>query len=211
MKVALVTESEADDELLRIILQACLGTETQLHDSRLRVRGWPGIRNLIPTFLKHLHYLTDVNACAILADADLSPLYPPPHDQSHPNCRMCDIDVQICETQRHLRPRNFSSPLRIAVCLAIPAIEAWLLNIEMPEINEAWWQQSCQSKPDSAMHQRKLHLKRQLYGTDQPSNRAQITFIREHERAIIRELPRLTAAFSWGLKPFVDTVVQWSA
>ena len=163
----------------------------------------------LPSILKHLYYHTEVDALAVQVDADCSPLYPPPHDGSHDQCRLCQITAKINEARNHVGTHPSGFPLHVAVALAIPAIEAWLLNLGDASISEAWWQQCLQGEPRSAFAQRKRELKRRLYGTDRPSLSLMKQHISQHRRLDSQQLSRLESNFPLGLKPFLETVRAW--
>ena len=80
MKVAILSESPADETSLRILVDAVLRKATKpLETAPLRVAGWSGLPGVIPKVLMHLHYHTDVQGLVVVADSDDSP----PHDESH--------------------------------------------------------------------------------------------------------------------------------
>ncbi|MGH9840918.1 MAG: hypothetical protein ACREEM_19255 [Blastocatellia bacterium] len=74
MKVAVFSESPADDAAVRILVDAILGHQTEVIDlPRLRVRGWPSLRNSLRAILIELHYQTDTDGIVVVADSDDSP------------------------------------------------------------------------------------------------------------------------------------------
>ena len=70
--------------------------------------------------------------------------------------------------QRQVRPRTSLPPLKIALGLAVPAIEAWLLCDVDSHVTEAAWMNGLKDSP-GRMPYTKGSLKRQLYGTSHPS------------------------------------------
>src|SRR5258706_9767911 len=117
MKVAILSESPADEASLRILVDAVLRKTTKPPETAsLRVAGWSGLPGVIPKVLMHLHYHTDVQGLVIVADSDDSP----PHDESHQkqpstDCRYCRIQEAIAETQRKLKPIQGRAGLNVAV------------------------------------------------------------------------------------------------
>ena len=128
MKVAILSESPADEAAIRILVNAVLGEETQ-HPPRLslRARGWPAVVTLLPSVLKHLHYHTDADALVVVADADDSLLHTPEHEEPGamaPSCRWCIVRHTIGQVSETLTPVSGRAPIRTAVGIAVPAIEA---------------------------------------------------------------------------------------
>lgn len=95
MKVAILSESEADRAAVHIFVDALLGQATELFDRPYRARGWPVVPLQIPRVVQELHFnATDVDALAIIADSDMDL----PHLLEHgnpgppePECRYCRI------------------------------------------------------------------------------------------------------------------------
>lgn len=168
MKVAFFAESPADQAALAILTEAILGgpTETVLH-AGLRHRGWPTVRSVLPAVLKELHYHTDAAGLVVVIDSNGSP----PHSLGHesegrqmPQCRLCQLQGIAREALSKVTPRSGQPALRVAIGLAVPTIEAWLLCGVDPHVTEAAWINGLKEKPGN-MPYTKGGLKQQLYGT----------------------------------------------
>ena len=74
MKVAILSESSADDAALRILVDGVLGVRTEEIDlsGTLRSRGWPAVRTVLPVVLKYLQYRTDADGLVVVADSNHS-------------------------------------------------------------------------------------------------------------------------------------------
>jgi hypothetical protein len=129
MKVALLSESEVDEAFIEIIISAILGEEIEKVEYPLRFRGWHGVLQLIPSVIKSLYYQTNVEAFAVVVDSDETAI----HNQSHSisatntdisNCRLCQIKKVIEQTQNSLALIPNRPKIKVAVGLAVPAIEA---------------------------------------------------------------------------------------
>jgi hypothetical protein len=170
MKVAYFAESPADQAALTILTEAILGRQTEpvIH-AGLRHRGWPTVRTVLRSVLLELHYHTDAEGFVLIVDANGSPPHLPAHDQPNardPKCRLCQLRRIVQEVQQQVRPRQHQATLKIALGLAVPAIEAWLLCGVDPHVTEAAW---INGLKEGRMPYTKGSLKNQLYGTSHPS------------------------------------------
>jgi hypothetical protein len=153
MKVALLSESPADEAALRVLVAAVLGQRPQYVGPGYRARGWPNV----------VH--TDVH------DA---PGY------FHPHCRMCQLRAVYRQTTRRLPPVNGRERVLRAVGVAVPAMEAWYLCGRDETVSEAAW---IAGQKSGRMPYTRLQLKRRVYGTDRPSLGLQTACaVREAER-----------------------------
>lgn len=67
MRVAVLSESPADEAAIRILVDGIIGRPTQLAAMPpIRARGVSGVFNILPAILKHLHYRTDADALIIV-------------------------------------------------------------------------------------------------------------------------------------------------
>src|SRR4051812_24290344 len=105
MKVAVLSESSADEAAIRILVNGILGGQTQeVPPLSYRSRGWPSVIRVLPAVLKYLHYRTDADAVVVIADSDDSPIHQSAHDQAggeDAQCRLCQLrEVVYLETRR---------------------------------------------------------------------------------------------------------------
>ena len=132
-----------------------------------RTRGWQGVLNAAGLTLRYLHYRTDAEALVVTLDADESPIHRHIGQGSGPcdvKCRLCQLRSIIEMTQCGLKPRQ-GGPIRVALGIAIPALEAWCLCGTDPHITEAAW---AQALPSRRFPYTKNELKLRLYGTVKP-------------------------------------------
>lgn len=169
MKLAILSESPADEAALRVLVGFVLGEPLQLVTPSLRARGWPSVEQVLPPILRHLHFNTDAHGLVVVVDSDDSPVHTEAHEAPgfhHPFCRMCRLRSAFRRTMKNLPPAHGrKAPLR-AVGIAVPAIEAWLLCGRDAEVNEATWTrgQEIGQPPYS-----RAELKQRVYGTSRPS------------------------------------------
>ena len=163
MKVAILSESPADEAAVRILVDALRGAPTDTVTLTVRTRGWPAVLNTLPAVLRHLHYRTGADAIVVVADSDDSPLHEPAHETSAPmpRCRLCQLRGMIDTELPRLRPIPGRSPLKTAVGLAVPAIEAWLLaGLDVHSTEPAWARQQQAGKRPYV----RTELKERVYG-----------------------------------------------
>ncbi len=169
MKVALLSESPADEAVLRELVAAVLGAPPQFGATGLRARGWPNVVQVLPAVIRHLHFNTDTEALVVTADSDDSVVHAAAHDAPghfHPQCRLCQLRAVFRQTVRKLPPARGRERVLRGVGVAVPALEAWLLSGRDARVSEAAWVagQAAGRAPYS-----RAELKWRVYGTDRPS------------------------------------------
>lgn len=169
MKVALLSESPADEVALRVLVAAVLGAPPEFVAPGLRARGWPNVAQVLPAVIRHLHFNTDTDVLGVVVDADDSVVHTAVHDAPnyfHPHCRMCQLRAVFRQTTKHFRPANGRNRVLRGVGIAVPAIEAWYLCGRDATVTEAAWVdgQSRDQQPYT-----RAELKWRVYGTDRPS------------------------------------------
>lgn len=169
MKVALLSESPADETALRVLVSAVLAAPPVFVAPGFRARGWPHVVQVMPAVLRHLHFNTDTDALVVVVDADDSVVHGQDHDRPgyfHPHCRMCHLRAVYRQTTKKLPPAHGRARVLRAVGVAVPAIEAWYLCGRDDAVTEAAWQAGRES--GRAPYTR-AELKVRVYGTDRPS------------------------------------------
>jgi hypothetical protein len=211
MKVAIVSESPADTTAIHILLEALAGRRIELvKDARLRAGGWPSMLHAIDVELKYLHYRTDAHALIAVADSDDSPVHEPAHESSGSaveSCRVCRLRAKIGSIQANLRPRHLSYRIGVAIGLAVPALEAWLLCGRNPHAAEGKFIRERQA--GNSLFTLRKELKRELYGTESPTlENAKACATREATR-LAQNLSQLEEQFPLGFKPFAQMIRTW--
>jgi hypothetical protein len=210
MKVAYFAESPADQAALTILTEAILGKPTeQVIHAGLRHRGWPTVRTVLPAVLKELHYRTDAEGFVLIVDSNGSPPHLPAHDPPNipdPKCRFCQLRRIADEVQHQVRPRSNMAPLRIAVGLAVPTIEAWLLCGVDAHVTEAAWINGL--KGDS-MPYTKRSLKQQLYETSHPSLAVETEAMKKAATRLAANLSSIESLFPHGFGALQKSLKSW--
>jgi len=211
MKVAVLSESEADETGVRVFVDAILQTRTEPVRIKPRHRGWPHVLKVLPNVLRQMHYHTDAEALAVVVDSNDSPCHPPGPNgtcQGGGRCRLCLLRDAARETLGRVRPRQHMPPLKMAIGLAVPAIEAWYVFQTRPGISEGAW---IRGMAERHLPYTRGELKQAMYGTTRPS----LTLMAERiQRAASRlagqeNLEGLERTFPVGFGALAEAVRGW--
>jgi hypothetical protein len=201
MRVAILSESPADESALRIIADALLGVKTITVAKALRSRGWPSVRNILPAVINHLNYQTDADGLIVVADSNHTSL-----SAENPKSRMRDLRELAQQCRQQLKTTGGRVPLKIAVGIAAPAIEGWWLCKSRQHINEATWEKGLNEKRDPYS---KLELKKWLYESDYASLELMTRKMTEAAHEVARDLSHLETAFPMGFGLLAKEVRDW--
>ena len=210
MKVAYFGESPADRAALRIFTEAILRRPTeQVPHAGLEHRGWPAVKGPLPAILKQLHYHTDADGFVFVVDSNGDPPHLPAHESApEPRCRLCRLRGIAAETMAKVRPRAHMEPLKIALGLAVPAIEAWLLCGLDPHVSEAAWITGLK-EPPGRMPYSKGGLKRQLYGSSYASLPVMTEAMKTAAERLAHDLTTLERLFPAGFGALANALRNW--
>ena len=169
MKLAILSESPADEAALRVLVAAVLGAPFAPVKPTLRARGWPSVEQVLPAILRHLHFQTLADGLVVVVDSDDTVVHNETHEVPgyfHQLCRICRLRAVFRRTLKNLPlPPGRKRVLR-AVGLAVPAIEAWYLCGRDTSVTEAAW--TAGQASGRAPYTRR-ELKWRVYGTERPS------------------------------------------
>ncbi len=224
MKLALLSESPADEAALSVLVGYVLGAPFTRVQPTLRARGWPSVEQVLPAILRHLHFNTEADGLIVVVDSDDSVVHTPQHEAPayhHPGCRICRLRTVFRRTLKNLplnpahpTPANTAHPqvrrervLR-AVGLAVPAMEAWYLCGRDTSITEAAW---TQGQAAGRVPYSRSELKWRVYGTERP------TLPHEIKRAVQEvtrhqgDVRRLEHDFPQGFGSLARDLRSWRA
>ena len=213
MKVAHFAESSADQAAITILTETILGRKTEpvLHGD-LRQRGWPSVRTVLPSVLKQLHYHTEAEGLVLVVDSNGSP----PHLQSHeePNaadttCRLCQLHRLAKDALSKVSPVPNRPSLKVAIGIAVPAIEAWLLCGVDAHVTESAWTNAIKKDRRGGMTYTKPYLKQQLYGTSRPSIEVETKAMTAAATRLSRDLSTIQQLFPHGFGALVRSLKSW--
>lgn len=208
MKVAVLSESPVDEAAVRIFVSGLLGRQTQPVASLQTPPGWQSVFQYLPAVLQDLHYYRDAEALVVVVDSDNSPAHEPSHDQpggANNKCRLCRLREVVAQTQKHLKPVPNRMPIKTAIGLAVPAIEAWYRCGIDAHITEA----ALISRLGAATRAIKLQLKRDMYGTDRPSLEWATKRAIEEATRLAQNLDLLEQLFPNGFGALARDVRSW--
>ena len=196
MRVAILSEAEFDESVARILVDAVIGP-TEAFRVPLRTRGgWTVVRANAPWIARQLHF-AGADGLVVIADSDLS-------DVSPSLARRDELTAALADALRNLPPRAGLPPLRTAVGIAVPAIEAWLLaGTGDRDVGEPGIAARGRS-PDGA------ELKRRLYGQDRAPSSVRRERGLEAARLLATTLDRVAPRFPAGLGGLCADLRAWS-
>ena len=211
MKIALLSESPADEAALRVLVEYVLGEPFTQVSPALRARGWPSVEQVLPSVIRHLHFNTDAAGLVVVVDSDDSPVHTAEHEAPgyfHPLCRICRLRAVFRRTTRNLPPAQGRTRVLRAVGVCVPAIEAWYLSGRDTAVTEAAW---IEGQAAGRLPYTRRELKWRVYGTERPSlpheaNRALQEVTRHHG-----DVRRLENDFPQGFGSLARDLRSWRA
>lgn len=210
MKIGIFSESPADEAAIKILVEGILGEKIEIVSSeRLRPGGWSHLLQLLPATLKHLHYRTDAEALVVVIDSDDTPVHQRTHDQPgarDSRCRLCQAREILDLEKSRLTPIPGRGPIKMAVGLAVPAIEAWFLCLQDTHVNEAAWARKLESEKITYT---KNSLKEALYGTKRPSIEMETAALIDAANRLVADLDMLERLFPEGFGALARDVRSW--
>ena len=209
MKVALLSESPADEAALHLVVEGVLGCPVERVQPPLRARGWPNVAQILPSVIRHLHFNTAADGLVVVVDADDSVVHDSRHERPgyfHPGCRLCQLRATVRQTLKHLPPSNGRERLHSAVGLAVPAVEAWYLSGRDETVGEEAWMQAQASGLPSYTRR---DLKQRVYGTIHPSLPLETLRAEEAMRWHRGDFRRLEHDFPGGFASLAADLRRW--
>lgn len=201
MKVAILGESSIDEAICQHLLETQLGRAIEPVDIRIRSRGWSSIFKTLRTHLLHLEHQTDADGLAVLLDSDFTPIHDATHAvQPHAKCRVCQAWQIVSLARGEL---NRSARVKVAIGLAAPSIEAWLLVGES-DVGETPWRQMLRDDMDRAQSYRDT-LKARCFGSRRMIDERAIQL----SHAMAADLATLERQFPDGFRTFATDLRSW--
>lgn len=208
MRLAVLSESPADEAALRVWIEALWGGPTQPVQANLRARGWPSVVQILPAVIRHLHFNTHADALVVVVDADDSVVHTAEHERPgyfHPQCRLCHLRAVFRQTTKKLPPAHGRAQLLRGIGVAVPAIEAWYLCGRDPSVTEQAW---VEGQARDELPYARAELKWRVYGTDRPSLPLETGYAEAAARQHGRDTRRLEHDFP-GFAALARDVRTW--
>lgn len=207
MKIAILSESSADDAAIKILIDAIIGEENELlPPPRLGTRGYPQVLKLLPSFFKYWYYQTEAEALVVIVDSDDDPIHQSEHAEEgneNSDCRLCIFRKEIAKIQEQITLPHGRERIKTAVGLSVPAIEAWFRCVEDSHITEATWARKLNG--EKIGYDRKS-LKKDVYGGERSLTKEKSI---EAAQAIVSRLDYLKEVFPQGFGSLVKDIQSW--
>jgi hypothetical protein len=193
MKIGFYSEERADQAALAVFAEGILGEPPEPINIDLEAHGVSAVLRGLDGVLRGVHYNSDAAGfvVVVVVDSDDTDLHDSSHDANPgKNCRFCQIREIAQRVQKQLKPIAGKSPLKVAIGLAVPAIEAWYLVGKNHQVGEAAWKVN----PPFTRAQ----LKKLVYATDRPSIEHSTACAVTEARRVIANLAAIESAFPIG-------------
>lgn len=211
MKVALLSESPADEVAIRVLVEAVLGEPIQQVQPALRARGWPNVAQVLPPVLRHLHFNTDAVGLVVVVDSDDTVVHTEAHEAPgyyHPQCRLCYLRAVYRQTMKKIPPARGRDRVLRCVGVAVPAVEAWYLCGRDSSVGEAAW---IAAQEKNRLPYTRRELKWRVYGTDRPTLPHEIDCALREVQRHRHDPRRLEADFPGGFGSLARDLRSWRA
>ena len=206
MKIAHYSESPPDQAALAVVTEGVLGEPPEPVDVDLQAHGFGGLLKSLGAVFRGLYYHSDADALVIVLDSDDTAL----HDRSHDdlpaggeNCRLCEARAIIKLAKKRMKSMPARADLKVAIGLAVPAIEAWYLAGRDHQVGES----ACLQHGRSVYTRHKL--KQLVYGSDRAAQEMMTECAVREARRIIANLKCIEDAFPAGFGSMAQEMRTW--
>lgn len=210
MKLAILSESPADEAALQVLVGYVLGRPFTTVQASLRARGWPSVEQVLPPIIRHLHFNTEAEALVVVVDSDDSVVHTATHEAPgyhHALCRICRLRTAFRRATKNLPPAKGRERVLRAVGLCVPALEAWLLCGRDLAVTEQAW---LDGQVSGRLPYTRRELKLRVYGTDRPSLQFEIQRAVQEVSRHRGDVRRLENDFPNGFGALVRDLRNWS-
>jgi hypothetical protein len=212
MRIAILSESDADEAAIRVLLEALLGESVEPIPRRVRSRGIRAALDQIGPVLKQLHYQQTAEALVVVVDTDNSPLHSAQHEgtgNARGDCRLCQLRAMVDSVRSSLKTIPGRPQVRVGLGVAPPSIEAWLLAGSDSQISEAGWTHKQQRRVTAPDEIRKL--KERLSGGKTRSARAMLDATVAAAEQTAKNIAQLEQLFPNSFGPLAREVRAWTS
>lgn len=209
MKVAVISESPADEVAIRVLVESVLKEQVHLEHPSLRARGWPNVAQILPAVIRHLHFNTKADGLVVVVDSDDTVVHTEAHEAPgyyHPQCRLCYLRAIFRKTAKRFPAAHGRDRVMRCVGVAVPAIEAWYLSGHEPAVTEDIW---IAGQERGVPPYTRKELKYRVYGTERPSLPHEVDCALREVHRLRKDTRRLEADFPGGFGSLVRDLRAW--
>ncbi len=211
MKIGFYCESPADQAALAVFTEGILGEPPEPINRDLEARSVPAFFTALGGVFRGVHYNSDAEGLIIVVDCDDTEMHVPDHDklaEGGESCRLCQVSKILAQTRKHLRARPSRGELRVAIGVALPAIEAWYLVGREHQVGEAAWRAGLAA---NRLPFTRSKLKELVYGTARPSLELETERATKEAQRIINNINALETAFPVGFGQMASEIRSWKS
>ena len=209
MKIGILSESKVDEAAYKILVESVLGHPVDLFKDYWKRGGWSQAKKLVRPIILDLHY-SGADGFVFVGDSDSTPPHIASHDQLDEvpeDCRLCEIRRLARSLIETLPARSGQPQLKVAVGIATPAIEAWLLSGLDANCTEAWFRE--EQARGRLSRQTRRNLKIRKYGSLEASAGIKLQRTLENAQRIAGDLDGLEGRFQFGFGQLRKDLAQW--
>jgi hypothetical protein len=203
MKISILAESSNDAVVMVELASEILGESVELVEHSFQMNGWNKLPSILSAVIKKIHFHSDADGLIIQADSNHSSLLP-----GSANNRYEELSELVGKTVAGLSVPYGKPRIKVAVAIAAPALEAWLLFHRHAEISEAAWEAGLKQSQDPYS---KASLKQWLYGVQRPSHDVMKSQRLAAARAVRDRIHELRTRFPNGFGKFFDELRCWKS
>ncbi len=211
MKIGFYGESPADQAAMAVFAEGILREPPEPINMDLEAHSVPGFFSALDGVFRGVHYNSDAEGLIVVVDCDETELHDPGHDTAAvggERCRLCQARKITAQARKQLKAMPGRPALRVAIGLAVPAIEAWFLVGKEHQVGEAAWIVGLAAgRPPFT----KPQLKKLVYGTDRPSLELETECAVQEARRIINNIKAIETAFPAGFGLMAREIRSWTA
>jgi hypothetical protein len=203
-------ESPADQAAMAVFTEGLLGKPPEIIDMGLEGHGVTGVLKALVGVYRGVYYNSDAEGLVVVIDCDDTELHGPDHDKpggAEEGCRLCQARALIAQACKHLKARSGRPGLKVAIGLAVPAIEAWYLVGKTHQVGEAAWRAGLAAGRPPFIRSK---LKELVYGTDRPSLEHETECAAKEVRRIIADINAIETAFPAGFGAMAREIRSWA-
>jgi len=219
MKVAVVSESGVDEAVVQALVRAVLPYQVEFTTVRRRAGGVGELLSRFEIIVKQCWYRLAVDGLVCVLDADMTVVHREAASGWEPlstrtsTVEMCGSECRLCRLRRAWN-RLFAArhaphgvfPVRVALGLAVPSIEAWLLADDPRPVSEVQWI----ALPSDRKQSLKATLKQRVFGHTLGFDRQEQIASEKIERLLSTcGIERLKDLFPDGLGALIRDLESW--